>query len=191
MLCTLLPPQAADLLDGPVRVQLPLGRHRYLGVICTVVKLRQRLSPFYTVNITDRRIALTGVIETTNVIDPDEVGGHLVYLPRYVDPDSAEFADDDAVVRERHIGFLRSMFPPLPADDIVDVTVQRARLVEPVHVLGTAGRPVNAFPVPGLALASTAQIYPELVNSQAVLGVSQPIADGLLARLSDLAARAA
>jgi protoporphyrinogen oxidase len=191
VLCTLLPAQAADLLPGHLSSALPLGRHRYLGVICTVVKLRRRLSPFYTVNITDRRIPLTGLIETTNVIDPAEVGGHLVYLPRYADPDSPEFAEDDDTIGQRHLASLETMFGPVAPGDLLDMTVQRARLAEPVHVLGSAGLPFDAFPLPGLALASTAQIYPELVNSQAVLGISQPVADELLSRLSDPAARAA
>jgi hypothetical protein len=163
-------------------------RHRYLGVVCAIAKLRRSLSPFYTTNITDRRVALTGVIETTNVVDPNEVGGHLLYLPRYVDPQSSELDEPSSSIEERYLGFLRQVAPNLTDEDVIAVSVQRARLVEPVHVLGAAGQPFDAFPAPGLALASTAQIYPELVNCQAVLGVSNPVTNGLLDRLADPAA---
>ena len=56
--------------------------------------------------------------------------------------------------------------------------VQRARAVEPVHLIGGASRLPTMFPVPGLALASTAHVYPEIVNGQAVIGVADRVVDG-------------
>jgi hypothetical protein len=41
------------------------------------------------------------------------------------------------------------------------------------------------FPVPGLALASTAHVYPELVSGQAVIGVSNRVVPGILERLPE------
>ncbi len=46
-----------------------------------------------------------------------------------------------------------------------------------------ARRAHDIFPAPGLAVASTAHVYPELVNGQAVLGVAERLVDGLLERL--------
>jgi hypothetical protein len=37
--------------------------------------------------------------------------------------------------------------------------------------------------VPGLALASTVDVYPETVNGQAVIGVAERVVDELLDRL--------
>ena len=39
------------------------------------------------------------------------------------------------------------------------------------------------FPVPGLAIASTAHVYPEVVNGQAVIGVADKLVSGLSGRL--------
>jgi hypothetical protein len=61
--------------------------------------------------------------------------------------------------------------------------VQRARVTEPVHLVGGAKRVPEIFPVPGLALASTAHVYPELVSGQAVIGVSDRVVPGILERL--------
>ena len=47
------------------------------------------------------------------------------------------------------------------------------------------------FPVPGLALASTAHVYPENVNGQAVIGVADRVVEGLLERLDFQRAAAA
>ncbi len=62
--------------------------------------------------------------------------------------------------------------------------VQRAPAVEPVHLLGGAKRLPPLFPVPGLGLVSTANVYPENVNGQAVIGVADQAVAGLLDRLS-------
>jgi hypothetical protein len=66
----------------------------------------------------------------------------------------------------------------------VDWTVQRARLVEPVHTLGAGRRIAPVWPdVPGLALASNAQIYPRLLNGDSVVGFAERVAAGAAARL--------
>ena len=41
------------------------------------------------------------------------------------------------------------------------------------------------FPAPGLALASTAHVYPEVVNGQAVIGVADRAVAGILERLAE------
>jgi hypothetical protein len=41
--------------------------------------------------------------------------------------------------------------------------------------------------VPGLSVASTAHVYPEIVNGQAVIGVADRAVDGILQRLPDAA----
>jgi hypothetical protein len=39
------------------------------------------------------------------------------------------------------------------------------------------------FPAPGLALASTAHVYPEIVSGQGVIGVADRVVPGILERL--------
>ena len=39
------------------------------------------------------------------------------------------------------------------------------------------------FSIPGLALASTAHVYPDIVNGQSVIGVADRAVEGILARL--------
>ena len=63
----------------------------------------------------------------------------------------------------------RTIFPALHDEEILAVEVQRARITEPVHLLGGASDVPDMFPVSGLALASTAHVYPEMVNGQAVI----------------------
>ena len=85
---TLLRPQLDELLSPELAVALPPDPCRYLGVVCVVVRVRESVSPYYALNITDRSVPLTSVVETTHVVDPEHVEGHLLYVPRYVLPDS-------------------------------------------------------------------------------------------------------
>ncbi len=168
----LLPPEAAAVnerwgqLDG------------FLGIVCMLLVLRRRLTPYYTLNITDPRIPFTGVIETTNLIDPAHVGGyHLVYLPKYVTPDSPYARMDDATLRTTFLGHLRTMFPDLRDDQIAAVRIGRERYVEPLHPLGATDRiPELRSAVGGLYLANTGQIYPQLTNGESVCVFARSVA---------------
>lgn len=157
---------------------------RYLGVVCVVARVKRSISPYYSVNITDRRIPLTTVVETTHVVDPERAGGTLLYIPKYVAPDNPDLDRPADEIRAEYLAHTRTMFPALREEDVLATHVARARVAEPVHVLGSP-RPQAAdlFPAPGLATASSAHVYPELVNGQAVIGVADRLVEGLLARL--------
>jgi protoporphyrinogen oxidase len=154
----------------------------YLGVILLLVVLRRRLTPYYTTNITDTSVPFTGVIETTNLIAPEHVGGyHLVYLPKYVYPGNPYAAMDDEALRSEFMGHLRRMFPDLTDDDIVTTRLFRERYVEPIHPIGGTGRiPPIRTEIPGLYLANTSQIYPALTNCDSVTRHARTVSSLLL-----------
>jgi protoporphyrinogen oxidase len=183
VLCTLARPQASRILSTTLLDRIPAEPCRYLGVVCLILRVRRSVSPYYTLNITDRRIPLTTVVETTHVVDPDQAGGTLLYAAKYVDPANAVFDRSPASIEAEYLGHVRTIFPQLRDDEILAATVQRARIVEPVHTLGNAKRPAELFPLPGLALASTANVYPEIVNGQAVIGVAERAVAEILERL--------
>jgi hypothetical protein len=79
----------------------------------------------------------------------------------------------------------RAIFPDLRDDEIDSRVVQRARLTEPVHLVGGAKRLPDMFPIDGLSMASTAHVYPEIVSGQAVSGVSERVIPGILERLPE------
>ena len=82
-----------------------------------------------------------------------------------------------------YLGYARTIFPDLRDDEIISKVVQRARVTEPVHLVGGAKRLPEMFSVPGLSLASTAHVYPEIVSGQAVIGVSDTVVPRILERL--------
>lgn len=183
VLSTLMPPQAAGLLEPHIANHAGADRFRYLGVSCLLLRLRRSLSPFYHLNIPDRSVQLTTIVETTHVVDPDEVGGHLVYITRYVDPEKADAVRSLDDLRSEHLDNARKIFPGLADEMIVDSLVQRARITEPVHLLGGEQNLPEMFPIAGLALASVAHVYPEMSSGQATIGVAERVASGILERL--------
>jgi protoporphyrinogen oxidase len=183
VLCTLAPPQARALLAPELLAHAPPDHCRYLGVVCLLLRTTRSVSPYYHLNITDRRVPLTTIVETTHVVDPDQVGGSLLYVTKYVDPSHPDQQRPLDELEAEYLGYARTIFPELSDDEILDKVVQRARITEPVHLLGGAGNLPDMFPLPNLALASTAHVYPEIVSGQAVIGVAERVVPGIIERL--------
>ena len=183
VLSTLVPFQARGLLAPALASVVPEDHCRYLGVVCLVLRTSRGVSPYYTLNITDRRVPLTTVVETTHIVDPEFAGGTLLYVTKYVDPSHEDLSRPVEAVQRDYLGHLRTIFPALRDDEIEAAVVQRARAVEPVHLIGGANRLPDMFPVPRLGMASTAHVYPEVVNGQAVIGVANRAAEGILQQL--------
>lgn len=147
-----------------------LGQTDYLGIVCPLVVLDRPLTGYWTLNITDGRIPFTGVIETTAYIDPKYVGGHhLVYLPKYTVPGSRWQSMSDGEIQETWLRKLEAMFPRFDRGWFRQFLVHREPCVEPLHGLGgTHLIPGVKTPIKDLYLVTTAQIYPELTNSESV-----------------------
>jgi protoporphyrinogen oxidase len=178
---TILRPQLEPLLAPELARALGPDPNRYLGVVCLVARVRRPISPFYAINITDRRVPNTTVVETTHVVDPEAAGGSLVYLPKYVNPDSPELEKSSADVISEYLGHVKTMFPAFREEDVIAAQVARARVAEPVYPV-SAPKP-DPFVVPGLVVASSAQVYPDIVHGQAILGVAERVAGAMDARV--------
>ena len=154
----------------------------YLGMICVVLVLRQRLSPFYVTNVTDR-IGFTGVVEMTNLIDSEvETNGrHLVYLPRYTSATDPLFDKSDEHVWLQLWPDLARMFPDLREDDIEARFVFRERNVQPVPTIDYSSIvPPARTPVPGVYVANTAQIVNNTLNNNAMTSIAETICAELM-----------
>jgi protoporphyrinogen oxidase len=181
---TLQPPGLKHLLPAELQPLLDAYPERYLGVVCLILKLRRSLLPHYSVNICDPT-PITTVVETSHVVGTEHTDGlRLAYLPKYCDPGSPEFSEDDESIYRRFTEMLGRLAPDFAHEDVVDWTVQRAPLVEPVHALGHEPRTAPVWPgVEGLALASASQIYPRLLNGESVVELAERVAGEALQRI--------
>ncbi len=178
-------PEASQLLPaGTPAVQLWAGLEA-LGLEEACVLLRRRLSPYYVINLLDEALPFTGIIEATNVLPPEEMGGrHLVYLPRYrLASDGAAGASMDAA---GFLAGLKTVFPDLRDEEIVDVRLQRAGHVQVVLPPGPADPfpPESRRPWPGVFIAGSAMITRSPSNINAALELGRRAAREILAGLS-------
>jgi protoporphyrinogen oxidase len=169
-------PILGRLVQEPELAKLDLPpTTEFLGVVCGLLLLDRSLTPYYTLNIADDRIPFTGIIETTNMIAPEHVGGyHLVYLPKYVTPSSDYIRLSDDELRALYVEHLSRMFPDFQESWIKHAFVFRERFVEPLHQIGKR-RPTVPFTtaIDGLYVVNNGQIYPELTNCQASVSHAQ------------------
>jgi protoporphyrinogen oxidase len=182
---TVQPPGLRFLLPEGHRHLLAAYPQRWLGCVCVVLKVERSLLPHYAVNIVERT-PITTAVETTQVLGTDHTDGHhLVYLPKYCAPDAPEQSEPDESVYTRFTDYLAHLSPGFDREEVVAWTVQRARLVEPVHTMtGARLRMAPIWPgVEGLALASNAQIYPQLLNGDSVMGFAEDVAGVVADRL--------
>jgi len=166
---------------------------RYQGILCASLLLRKPLAGYYVTNITDASVPFTAVIEMSALVDPEFLGGHtLVYLPKYVAPDAAEFALSDDEIRERFVRALEAMYPAFRRDDILSFRISRVRYVFAVSTLGYSQRvPPIATSLPGVFLVNSSQILNGTLNVNETLQLAHRAADEFLAlpeRVPDLVA---
>lgn len=161
------------LLPAPLRERAE--SLRYLGVICMVLKLRRALSPHYVLNLTDPGLPFTGVIGLTTLVDPTEVGGHhLIYLPRYLPEDDADFDKPDQDFYAPFMAGMRQIFARrgFTEREVELWRVFRSRYVSPLHVLHYDQKmlPVTVSEGPGrIQVVNTGRILGGTLNNSQMI----------------------
>ena len=147
----------------------------YLGIVCIVLVLKRRLSPFYVTNLANEDVPFTGIIEMTNLISGEETEGrHLVYLPKYTSPGDPLFeAGDDEIWTEFRKHLLR-VIPDFKDSDVEKRFTFRERFVQPVPTLHYSEIvPEMDTGVDGLILANTTQIINSTLNNNAMVQIAR------------------
>lgn len=157
-------PIAARLLSGHVPHSYceDLARIRFLANRCLVLELDRPLSDLYWINVNDPSFPFVGVIEHTNFAHGESYGRHLVYLSRYCAPNDpfSSLSDEDALAFA--IPHLRRMFPAFEPQMILKAHSWQAEWAQPIVEVGYARLiPSHKTPLPGVYLATMAQVYPE------------------------------
>jgi protoporphyrinogen oxidase len=135
----------------------------YQGAVVMLLQLDRPLSQIYWLNIGDERLPFTGIIEHTNLIDPEHYGGsHLVYVGKYVDWDHPYVGMTDEELLDEYEPRLRLVNADFDRSWIQRCWVFRERAAQPIIGLNySATIPPHRTPIDGLYLANTSQIYPQ------------------------------
>lgn len=143
----------------------------YLGVLCMALVTKRPLTPFYVLNIADERIPFTGVIGMSNIVDTSETAGmHLTYLPKYVLSTDPQLDRPESEIRQEFVDGLKILFPEFEDDDIDSAAIHRARIVQPLQVLGYSDlMPRHTTRHPDFLVLNTAQFVNNTLNNNEVI----------------------
>jgi protoporphyrinogen oxidase len=140
-----------------------LERIEYHTALCLLLELDRGFSPYYWTNIADPELPFVGVIEHTNLIEPERYSGRrFLYVANYLAPgDELLGLDADALLARYEPG-LRRINPGFERSWVKARWLHREPAAQPIVTVGYGERiPPLQTGVPGLVLANTTQIYPE------------------------------
>jgi protoporphyrinogen oxidase len=155
-----------------------LNKVEYLGVICLLLILRRKLSPFYVINLLDRQLPFTGIIEATNIVPPEEVDGkHIVYLPKYLPAsDPVNHLTDDEIKGLIFAG-LKKVYPDFGDHNVLYAEVSREKYVQPLQELNYLDRTFGfKTPAENLFMVNTSMIYNSTLNNNAAITLARKAA---------------
>lgn len=140
-----------------------LWRNQYLGATCFVLECDRSVIPYYWLNINDPEFPFLAVVEHTRLVDRSEYGGrHVVYVGNYVPRDDWRFTTEPAALLERYVPWLRKLNPDFDRSWIQDWHFSKAGYAQPVVTPEyRALIPGHRTVLPGVTLATMAQIYPQ------------------------------
>lgn len=158
-----------------------LEKIQYMGMVCAVLLLKRKLTPYYCTNITED-LPFTGIIEMTNLISLEETEGrHLVYLPKYTSPTDPLFEAGEDEVWNLFYSNLKRVIPDLEDRDVERRLVFRERLVQPIPVVNySALVPPLETGMPNLFLANTTQIVNSTLNNNEMVRIAKTAVDAVL-----------
>lgn len=153
-------PYVADMVPAlPAPVRDAYNSVNNIAVVCVLVHLREPLTPYFWLNISDPAIDIPGVIEYTNL---NPLDGHIVYAPFYIPGEHADYQRDNDFFIEKVRRYLFAINPALPETAILKIAAGRYRYAQPICEPEFPARlpPVNPG-VAGLFIADTCFYYPE------------------------------
>ena len=154
----------AELRDG--RRRLPRAARRaieYHTALCLLLELDRRFTPFYWTNIADPELPFVGLIEHTNLIEPERYGGRrFLYVANYLAPGDELLALDAGRAARALRARAARVNPGFDRRWVRERWLLREPAAQPIVTVGYGERiPPLQTGVPGLVLANTTQIYPE------------------------------
>jgi protoporphyrinogen oxidase len=183
ILLTIPSPEIYRILDpGPRNEDLRSLRDvAYLGITCVLLILKRRLTPYYVINLLDKALPFTGIVESTNAFSVEEFGGrHLVYVPKYCLENDELWGRDDAEVIRAFLEGLTSVVGDFRETDVLHAAVFRERHVQPVYFAKRGPSPPRSHVLlPNIYLGNSTFIGGAPLNNEAILRTARAAAKRL------------
>ena len=146
--------------DLPEEFAARIRAIKNIPVACVILKLKQRLSENFWMNICDESIEIPGVIEYSN-LNPG-AGPTIVYAPFYMPKTHPKYARDNQAFIVETIGYLSKLNPAFEPDWVLATHCHRYDFAQTICPPGFAAQlPPMRTPIAGLYMADTSYYYPE------------------------------
>jgi protoporphyrinogen oxidase len=154
----------------------------YHTALCLLLELDRSFTPYYWTNIADPTLPFVGVIEHTNLIEPERYGGRrFLYIANYLAPGDELLSLDADELLARYAPGLRRINPGFEHSWVKARWLHREPAAQPIVTVGYGERiPPLRTGAPGLVLANTTQIYPEDRGTNYAVRLGSDAADALL-----------
>jgi len=180
LISTVAPEIIANIAPLKEKEKKKLKSVKYIGAICSIIELKNKLTDYYWNNILDEDIPFKGIIEHTNLVGTRNYGGnHIVYLSHYTKSDSEYFQMDEEELKEVYLKNLEKMSPKI-RDNILSFKIFKAKNTQPI-IPPNYLPPTRHTSIPNLYLTSMAHIYPEDRGMNNAVKEAKKIADLVLA----------
>ncbi len=179
IICTAPLPVLARLLPAGTEPYTAEFAHiEYISVVCLVLKLRHPVTDGFWINVNEPRAPFNGFIEYTNLNPRTDAGApHLLYVPFYLPPGAARYAQPDDELLADCIEGLRVIQPAFDSDWILGTRVFRDRYAQAICTTHFARRiPSLRSPVGGLYVTDSTQLYPSDRTISGMFGLAQQVA---------------
>ncbi len=152
---------AGDLLPDAYAARL--GATEYFAAVVLLLELDRRFSPFYWTNVADRDLGFLGLIEHTNLVEPERYDGRrFLYVSNYLPRGHELLGAAPETLLDRYDAGLRRVNPAWSRAWVREAWAFTEPAAQPIVTVGYRERiPALQTGVPGLVLANTTQVYPE------------------------------
>ena len=149
--------------DLPAAFAGRLRSIEYFGALCLLLELDRPFSPFYWTNVADRDLPFVGLIEQTNLVEPERYGGRrFLYVANYLEQGHPWLSLSADELLDVYDPGLRRVNPMWSRDWIREAWLFREPAAQPIVTVGYRDRiPPLRTGLRGLVLANTTQVYPE------------------------------
>lgn len=160
LVLTCPPPEATIILkDGPPDVVSQLNNIDYRSCLCLVLRLEEKASEYYWINILDQKMPFIACFEHTNL--NSRIKGGLLYVVSYMSPSEHNWKLKDSTIFKIFKEGLEKVFKKTLR--VKTWKLFRARYGTPVYRVGYRNIAIN--PHPTLYFAGIYRAYPEIRSS--------------------------
>jgi len=135
----------------------------YRAVLCLVLLIGESLSPYYWLNISQRGVPFTGLMEHTNLVSKGKYSENdVIYLSRYISANDSQYNMPNEDLVDYYSKHIKDIFPRFDKSTIKESFVFRDTYAQPIVTKGHKDRmPSIRSAVDNIFINNPTQIYPD------------------------------